>query len=114
MIKFFRRIRQQLLSENKISKYLLYAIGEIALVVIGILIALYINNQNELSKSEQRIETLFKEILVELDDFILASNGQLKFYYDKEVLFNLIKTNQLTYDDYSNNRYPGMYNYDSV
>jgi hypothetical protein len=47
MIKFFRKIRQKLLSENKFSKYLIYAIGEIVLVVIGILIALQINNWNE-------------------------------------------------------------------
>jgi len=46
MIKFFRKIRHRLLSENKFSKYLIYAIGEIILVVIGILIALYINNLN--------------------------------------------------------------------
>ncbi len=46
MIKFFRRIRQQLLSENKFSKYLIYALGEIVLVVIGILIALQLNNLN--------------------------------------------------------------------
>ena len=46
MIKFFRKIRQKLLSENKFGKYLTYAIGEIILVVIGILIALYINNLN--------------------------------------------------------------------
>ncbi|WP_242121123.1 DUF6090 family protein [Aestuariivivens sediminicola] len=46
MIKFFRRIRQRLLSENKFRKYLIYAIGEIILVVIGILIALQINNWN--------------------------------------------------------------------
>jgi hypothetical protein len=50
MIKFFRKIRQQLLIENKFSKYLLYAIGEIVLVVIGILIALSINNWNEKRK----------------------------------------------------------------
>ncbi|TLF40227.1 DUF6090 family protein [Maribacter aurantiacus] len=47
MIKFFRKIRQQLLKENRFTKYLLYAIGEIILVVIGILIALQINNWNE-------------------------------------------------------------------
>ncbi|MEP0131896.1 MAG: DUF6090 family protein [Eudoraea sp.] len=47
MINFFRKIRQRLLTENKFSKYLLYAIGEILLVVVGILIALSINNWNE-------------------------------------------------------------------
>ncbi|MFS4447322.1 DUF6090 family protein [Maribacter sp. 2307UL18-2] len=46
MLKFFGKIRQKLLSENKFSKYLIYAIGEIVLVVIGILIALQINNWN--------------------------------------------------------------------
>lgn len=44
MIKFFRKIRQKLVAENKLRNYLLYAIGEIILVVIGILIALAINN----------------------------------------------------------------------
>jgi hypothetical protein len=56
MIKFFRKIRQKLLSENKFSKYFLYAIGEIILVVIGILIALAIN-----TKKEDR-ETKVKEL----------------------------------------------------
>ncbi len=46
MIQFFRKIRQHHLTENKFSKYLIYAIGEIVLVVIGILIALQINNLN--------------------------------------------------------------------
>jgi len=47
MIKFFRKIRQKTLTESKFGKYLLYALGEIILVVIGILIALSINNRNE-------------------------------------------------------------------
>jgi len=47
MIKFFRRIRQKLIMENKIGKYFKYAIGEIILVVIGILIALQVSNFNE-------------------------------------------------------------------
>lgn len=50
MIKFFRHIRLAMISNNKFSKYLLYAVGEIVLVVIGILIALQINNSNELKK----------------------------------------------------------------
>jgi hypothetical protein len=63
MIKFFRKIRQRLLTENKFSKYLLYAIGEIVLVVIGILIALQINNWN----AEQKIK---KEEIVILNNLL--------------------------------------------
>ncbi len=50
MISFFRKLRQRLLAGNQLSKYLLYALGEILLVVIGILIALQINNWNEYRK----------------------------------------------------------------
>lgn len=53
MIKFFRHIRKNLLMENKTSKYFKYAIGEIVLVVIGILIALQINNWNQNRLNEQ-------------------------------------------------------------
>ncbi len=52
MIKFFRKIRQNLLMENKTGQYLKYALGEIILVVIGILIALSINNWNEHRKEK--------------------------------------------------------------
>ena len=48
MIKFFRHIRKDLMEKNKTAKYFKYAIGEIILVVIGIIIALQINNSNEL------------------------------------------------------------------
>ena len=54
MIKFFRKIRQNLLSEGKTGKYLKYAIGEIVLVVFGILIALQINTWNEDYKSKKK------------------------------------------------------------
>lgn len=47
MIKFFRKTRQKLLAEKKVGRYLAYALGEIVLVVIGILIALAINNTNQ-------------------------------------------------------------------
>ena len=57
MIKFFRKIRQKLLSENKFSKYLIYALGEIILVVIGILIALQISNWNERKKSTSQLRS---------------------------------------------------------
>lgn len=66
MIKFFRKIRQKLLSEGKTGKYLKYAIGEIVLVVIGILIALQINNWNENRKAEIIELGLFKVILKDM------------------------------------------------
>ena len=50
MLKFFRKIRKNLLTEGNFSKYLLYALGEIILVVIGILIALQIDNWNSEKK----------------------------------------------------------------
>jgi hypothetical protein len=65
MIKFFKKIRQRLLTENKFSKYLIYAIGEIILVVIGILIALQINNANENRKSAAQETLYLKRLLSE-------------------------------------------------
>jgi hypothetical protein len=62
MIKFFRHIRKRLLTENKFSKYLLYAIGEIVLVIIGILIALQINNANTERKENKELQSYFKNI----------------------------------------------------
>lgn len=55
MLTFFRRIRKQLMEQKKVSKYLLYAVGEILLVVIGILIAVGINDWNEAKKNDQKI-----------------------------------------------------------
>lgn len=70
MIKLFRRIRQKLLSENKFSKYLIYAIGEIILVVIGILIALQINNWNEYRKERNLEDSLLGKMSDNIKDDI--------------------------------------------
>ena len=59
MIKFFRRIRQKLLTEGKTGRYLQYAFGEILLVVLGILIALQINNWNENRNSITQEKTYY-------------------------------------------------------
>jgi len=71
MIKFFRKIRQNLLSEGKTGKYLKYAIGEIVLVVIGILIALQINNWNQAKQEEQLEVNYLKGIKTNLNDDII-------------------------------------------
>lgn len=77
MIKFFRKIRQQLLSENKFTKYILYAFGEILLVVIGILLALQINAWNtERLDREQEIVYL-KKLLIDLNRDLEGVQGTI-------------------------------------
>lgn len=68
MLKFFRKIRQDLIAEGKTTKYLKYAIGEIILVVIGILIALQINNWNEGRKESNKERLLLSNLKVEFED----------------------------------------------
>ncbi|GLR18220.1 DUF6090 family protein [Portibacter lacus] len=68
MIKFFRKIRQNLLTENKFSKYLLYAIGEIVLVIVGILFALQINNWNSTKIADNQELDLYAKLLNDLND----------------------------------------------
>ena len=82
MIKFFRKIRQQLLTENKFSKYLLYAIGEIVLVVIGILIALQINLWNEERKEREKECTYFESLISDLQNQIITIDSQVEFELD--------------------------------
>jgi len=82
MIKFFRNIRQSLIMENKTSKYLKYAIGEIVLVVIGILIALQVNNWNETRLEQKKIRKYAKALIEDLKSDIEMLNVSL-FQADK-------------------------------
>ena len=66
MIKFFRHIRKSLLERNKMGKYVKYAIGEIVLVVVGILIALQINNWNEQRKNQAFEKEILEQIRANL------------------------------------------------
>ena len=79
MIKFFRKIRQKLLSENKLGKYLIYAAGEIILVVVGILIALQINNLNEAKKNEYMEQQYLKRLKAEFESTLQESNSAYRF-----------------------------------
>jgi hypothetical protein len=95
MIKFFRKIRQNMIKENRVSKYFLYAIGEIILVVIGILIALSINNWNENRKERileiallKQLQSEFMDNLSQLDerveirDNMISAGIELMEYID--------------------------------
>ena len=78
MIKFFRQIRQQLVMENKTSKYLKYAIGEIVLVVLGILIALQLN----ILKDESNEKKVMHELLLGLQADLKAEAERYDFLID--------------------------------
>lgn len=116
MIKFFRKIRQNLLSEGKTGKYFKYAIGEIVLVVIGILIALQINQWNENRKENNALKTLtenlnneFQKNLEELEidlsrvkKSITASNTLLSYSGSKNIEVDNIIIDSLIYYAVSN------------
>jgi hypothetical protein len=76
MLKFFRTIRKKLIEEDNVRKYLLYAVGEILLVVIGILIALQINNWNEAQK-DRASEV---DILHNLKEELIRNKDELEIY----------------------------------
>jgi len=103
MIKFFRHIRKRLLSEGNTGKYLKYAIGEIVLVVIGILIALQINNWNERRKDFAQEQLILRQLqreyisnLNQLDEKILMRNEGLLAC---NILLNQIDNPQLVNAD---------------
>ncbi|WP_104733867.1 DUF6090 family protein [Hanstruepera ponticola] len=79
MIKFFRKIRHKLLSRNKFSKYLIYAVGEIILVVIGILIALQINNWNEANKQQRKSENLTIRLQNQISQNIQQTKNRIDY-----------------------------------
>ena len=70
MITLLRKIRKRLIKEGQFSNYLLYAVGEIALVVIGILIALQINNWNEQRQQQNKINIYLENLVNDLKDDI--------------------------------------------
>jgi len=109
MIKFFRKIRQRLLTENKFSKYLIYAIGEIVLVVIGILIALSINNWNAEKKSLQRQNALLTQMKNNLEDNLVQFRSVEKAYQRRresiKIVIDHIHNKEKLQDSISHNFY---------
>lgn len=90
MIKFFRKIRYNLMGQNKTGKYLKYAIGEILLVVIGILIAIQVNNWNEERKTDKQfkviINRLYTSIKVDLD---------ILYYYQNSIKDQIVMIDEI-------------------
>jgi len=106
MLRFFRQIRKKLMEQNKIRTYLLYAIGEILLVVIGILIALQINNWNENRLNRQEQARILSDINIEITEAISSREGIIREFeeYQRGISLVLLKlfdseSSQLTEDE---------------
>ena len=100
MIHFFRKIRKQFITENKFSKYILYAIGEIFLVVIGILIALQINNWNteKIKKLDEikSYENIKRQIIDDRNEISEVKGINLYFSSQYENANKIINANNLS------------------
>lgn len=108
MLTFLRRIRRSLIESSAFRKYFLYAIGEVALVVFGILIALQINNWNEQRKTEAKELRLLQGLYNTMEDdikgwnFIMRQNKGCNRSY--EIIMNHID-NRLPYSDTLDNHF---------
>ncbi|RAJ13186.1 DUF6090 family protein [Olleya aquimaris] len=98
MIKFFRKIRQKLFSEGKTGNYLKYAIGEVILVMIGILLALQVNNWNENRKVQKEIREIYNQIIFELDNDIDELSENLNMYESIKSVFDNVVSDSRTVD----------------
>lgn len=103
MIKFFRHIRESLIMENKTSKYLKYAIGEILLVVIGILIALQINNWNEQRQKNKSLKNIYAIIADDLKNDASEVKTFLSFMELRKSNFESILADSLTIQEIKDN-----------
>ena len=98
-----------MLTENKFSKYLLYAIGEIALVMVGILLALQVNNWNENRKLRTNEMSVLKEVGRNLDQNIILLKNSIEndsiLFYAGEKLIDILKDESSIYYDSLDNMF---------
>lgn len=104
MLRFFSKMRYKLAVENRVAKYLRYAVGEILLVVIGILIALQVNNWNDRRKELIDIELSMNKIENELSLNILSANHDIRNSTKLDPVFKRVLSNKVNIEDYR--KYP--------
>ena len=108
MLKFFRKIRQKLISEGNLRKYLIYAIGEILLVVIGILIALSLNNWNDSKKKKIEERVLLTELMKNLEINITQIKEDIEWdsgaISSGKIIMNALN-NKISYSDTLGNHF---------
>ena len=100
MLPFFRKIRYRLAEDNQFLKYSRYAIGEIVLVVVGILIALYINNWNEQRKEREKFDLTLVEAQKELIKNIKEVRSIIKLFSNQDSILCRVLFDSLVVEEY--------------
>ena len=100
----FNQIRKKLIRSDAIGKYLIYVIGEILIVTIGIFIAIQLNNWNEKQKTNKTIENVFLEIQTNLENNRDNLKPRIKWYEERDSFIKLVKERKLNFEDYKSNK----------
>ena len=111
MIRFFRKVRKKVLSESKYKQYFIYAIGEILLVAIGILIAVQVNNWNTSQKRNVLEKQMLREVKVgleaDLSDININLKGHLKILNSQNIIIEWLDSNR-EYSDSLSYHFPNV------
>ena len=114
MLKLFRKIRRKLIDERKLRRYLIYAFGEIILVVVGILIALQVNNLNEDRKTRIVEVQILKDLIIGIEDDIGSINYNIERHGEAinscNVLLDIFNKN-LGYNDSLSRHFAAIHYY---
>jgi len=100
MLKVFRKVRQDMIKNKKVTSYILYAIGEIFLVMIGILLALQVNNWNENRKQKVEINNILKTVSYDMETDTLVASQVGRLYDSLQKYSNRIINKELNRDNY--------------
>ena len=100
MLKIFRKVRHNMIKNRKVTSYILYAIGEIFLVMIGILLALQVNNWNENRKQITELKNILNTVKYDLETDTLVASRVARLYDTLQVKSNIIINKQLKKENY--------------
>lgn len=95
-MKFFRKDRVNTLRERKFSKYLVYALGEVILIMVGVLLAMQASILNEKYKEEKNIIRIYSRVLLDIDNNIQTANKLINEYEEFKYMYTLVINDSIT------------------